>query len=130
MELDWFFEVYLRQPQLPVLVTRLENQKLFLKWQSPDDLPVPMPIDVRIGEETHRIDIGDHGTTIDMIDEREPVIDPDNRVLFFSSQETVQTVESMPRFPEFPTKPDHIIEVDETILVTDDYDGSGKYFVP
>ena len=55
VDLDWFFEVYLRQPRLPRLVTRRNGGQLELEWQVPNELPFPMPVDVRIDGAIHRV---------------------------------------------------------------------------
>jgi aminopeptidase N len=41
MKLDWFFEVYLRQPELPRLVTETRGNTIVLKWETPANLPLP-----------------------------------------------------------------------------------------
>jgi aminopeptidase N len=51
-QLDWLFEVYLRQPELPVLHARRQGGLVRLRWEVPGDLSFPMPIEVRIGGET------------------------------------------------------------------------------
>jgi aminopeptidase N len=48
-ELDWFFEVYLRQPKLPKLVSNVSGGQVELYWETPNDLPFPMPIDIVSG---------------------------------------------------------------------------------
>ena len=47
-DLKWFFDVYLYRAALPRLVETREGGKLKLRWVVPDDLPFPMPVDVRI----------------------------------------------------------------------------------
>jgi aminopeptidase N len=54
-DLDWFFEVYLRQPELPRLRVQRAGDTLRLRWEVPHGLPFPMPVQVRFGEQTHRI---------------------------------------------------------------------------
>lgn len=54
-ELDWFFEVYLRQPALPRLVTERNGDELRLRWDAPEELSFPMPVPVRVGGETRRV---------------------------------------------------------------------------
>ncbi len=44
----WFFDVYLYRAALPRLVAIHEGSTLKLRWQAPDDLPFPMPVDVRV----------------------------------------------------------------------------------
>ncbi len=44
----WFFDVYLYRAALPRLIETREGGMLKLRWQTPDNLPFPMPVDVRI----------------------------------------------------------------------------------
>ena len=44
----WFFDVYLYRAALPKVLATRENGKLKLPWQTPDNLPFPMPLDVRV----------------------------------------------------------------------------------
>jgi aminopeptidase N len=55
MDLAWFFEVYLRQPKLPELASRVENGALLLEWTSPTGQPFPMPVEVELGGEFVRV---------------------------------------------------------------------------
>ena len=64
MKLDWFFELYLRQPKLPKLVAEsLEGgpgrEALILCWETPNKMPFPMPVDVVVDGKTMRVDIND-----------------------------------------------------------------------
>ena len=54
MKLDWFFEVYLRQPQLPELVV----EDGILRWKTPGNLPFPMPIPLKVGDKKLRVEPG------------------------------------------------------------------------
>ena len=44
----WFFDVYFYRAALPKAVVTRENGLLKVRWQTPDNLPFPMPLDVRI----------------------------------------------------------------------------------
>jgi aminopeptidase N len=83
-DLDWFFELYLRQPKLPRLITSNTGTgsggTMQLSWQVPDNLPFPMPIDVAIDGRTQRIDMREGHATINYSG-APPVIDPDGWVL-------------------------------------------------
>ena len=87
MELDWFFELYLRQPKLPKLealtVVSFDPNKpnqLELRWITPNDMPFPMPIDVVINGKTQRVEMKDGKGTVSFTGDI-PVIDPDGWVL-------------------------------------------------
>jgi aminopeptidase N len=53
-KLDWFFDVYLRQPELPQLVV----EEGFLRWKTPGNLPFPMPVPVKVGGTMLRLEPG------------------------------------------------------------------------
>lgn len=55
IELGWFFELYLRQPKLP----RLIQEGTQFRWETPNDLPFPMPIDVVVDGKTQRVEMRD-----------------------------------------------------------------------
>ncbi|MEW6073853.1 MAG: M1 family metallopeptidase [Planctomycetota bacterium] len=57
IELDWLFELYLRQPRLPVLHHEVVGDELRLRWKTPGDLSFPMPVPVRVGERTVRVEM-------------------------------------------------------------------------
>lgn len=48
MNYQWFFDVYLYQAELPVLLQKREPSKLILSWKTPEDLTFPMPLEVSI----------------------------------------------------------------------------------
>lgn len=58
-ELDWFFDVYLRQPALPELSVKRDGDRLLLQWKVPRDLPFPMPVDLQIGDVVERVEMTD-----------------------------------------------------------------------
>jgi len=80
-DLDWFFEVYLRQPKLPKLVTEKTNDHLTLHWDSPDGLPFPMPVEVKVGETTKRYELRTGTVTIPIAAGQNVVVDPDGWIL-------------------------------------------------
>lgn len=75
MELDWFFEVYLRQPKLPALGAELKDGVLNLRWDSPVAAAAfALPVPVRVGDQVHRVampggvgrlEVGDAAYTVD-----------------------------------------------------------------
>jgi hypothetical protein len=54
-DLGWFFEVYLRQPDLPVLDASIEGDTLYLSWSVPEGLEFPMPVPLLLGDRMVRV---------------------------------------------------------------------------
>ncbi|HRH44103.1 MAG TPA: M1 family metallopeptidase [Pyrinomonadaceae bacterium] len=80
MKLDWFFEVYLRQPALPKLVKETNGDRTDLHWETPNNLPFSMPIDVEIDGKIQRVEMKD-GKGVVMTKGVAPKIDPKGWVL-------------------------------------------------
>jgi aminopeptidase N len=80
MDLDWFFEVYLRQPKLPRLVSSAENNTLNLAWETPDNLPFLMPVEIAIDGKTQRVEMKGGKATVNFTGAA-PVIDPNGWIL-------------------------------------------------
>lgn len=59
MDLDWFFEIYLRQPALPKLIKETSGDMTNLRWETPNNLPFSMPIDVSIDGKIQRVEMKD-----------------------------------------------------------------------
>jgi len=81
MKLDWFFELYLRQPKLPKLVTQTTGTTLNLRWETPNNLPFLMPIDVMVNGKAQRVEMKNGQGTMTLPTGMTPVIDPDGWVL-------------------------------------------------
>ena len=84
-KLDWLFEMYLRQPKLPKLNTFLPQDcvgkcTMQLRWETPNDMPFPMPVDVVVGGKTIRVEMKDRMGSVDYTGTL-PVVDPDGWVL-------------------------------------------------
>ncbi|MBC7898911.1 MAG: M1 family peptidase, partial [Saprospiraceae bacterium] len=90
MELDWFFEMYLRQPKLPELKTAIGDYReepnaaskktMLLRWVTPNDMPFPMPVEVVVDGKTLRVELkGGKGNVIFTGDA--PIVDPKGWVL-------------------------------------------------
>jgi aminopeptidase N len=80
-QLDWFFELYLRQPALPKLVTETSGNQLTLRWQTPNNMPFPMPVEVKIGAETKRVEMPNGTGTIALPQDGQYTIDPNGWLL-------------------------------------------------
>src|SRR4051812_39292718 len=80
MKLDWLFEVYLRQPKLPKLVSEVSGNTLNIRWETPDNLPFPMPIDVEVNGKTQRVEMPGGKASVNFSG-ASPVVDPKGWVL-------------------------------------------------
>jgi len=90
MDLDWFFELYLRQPKLPKLkvtpgpcATSTDGTSrcfVDLQWETPNNMPFPMPIDVEVNGKTQRVNMPDGKGSVEFMG-TPPVIDPKGWVL-------------------------------------------------
>jgi len=85
MKLDWFFELYLRQPKLPKLLATTvtdcsTNCQLGLQWETPNNMPFNMPLDVEINGKTQRIEMKDGKATV-AYSGAVPVVDKNGWVL-------------------------------------------------
>ncbi len=75
-KLDWFFEVYLRHAPLPILNVKNLNNKVELSWETENNLPFPMPVDVSIDGKTIRVEMKDGKGSIDLPQGNEFTVDP------------------------------------------------------
>lgn len=84
-DFSWFFDVYLYQPKLPKLVeTRTEDTVTF-SWNSPQNLPFPMPLEVSVNGEVQVLDITSPNTiTVTPFDV--VIADPNSKVLRYEAR--------------------------------------------
>jgi aminopeptidase N len=81
VDLDWFFEVYLRQAKLPKLTTEKSDKQVTLRWDSPEGLPFPMPVEVQIGNATRRYNLPNGTVTIPVPTDQKVLVDPQGWIL-------------------------------------------------
>lgn len=81
-DLDWFFDLYLRQPALPKLFSRIEGDQLTLRWETPGNLPFPMPVEVELNGKRQRLTPTPEGLIIRLTPGDKPVVDPDRWGLY------------------------------------------------
>ena len=85
MKLDWFFELYLRQPKLPKLIGTTVSDcfttcQLGLQWETPNNIPFPMSVDVEINGKIQRVEMKDGKASIPYTG-AVPIVDPKGWVL-------------------------------------------------
>jgi aminopeptidase N len=80
-KLDWFFELYLRQPVLPRLVAERKADTLVLHWETPGHLAFPMPVEVNTGGEIRRYEMENGRAVIPLPRGTDFEIDPHGWVL-------------------------------------------------
>ena len=81
MDLDWLFEVYLRKDELPVLHASRRGGLVVMEWRTPDNLPFPMPIKVRVDGQMMTLVPENNRISFELPDHIEVEADPENRIL-------------------------------------------------
>ncbi len=80
-DLDWFFEVYMRQPALPKLIVETKQNQLVLRWDVPNNLPFPLPVEVKIGGEIKRVEMKNGQGVLPLPQDASYEIDPNGWLL-------------------------------------------------
>ncbi len=81
LDLEWLFEIYLRQPKLPELRASRVQGIVSLQWIVPEGYSFPMPIEVRIDDELHSLVPENNRVAFEVSDELEVEVDPHNWIL-------------------------------------------------
>jgi aminopeptidase N len=80
-ELGWFFDIYLWQPELPVLKTKFGTKKLSMKWITPGKLPFDMPVVVSVDGESRQVDFKNGKAKLAYPKGSIVIVDPEKKVL-------------------------------------------------
>lgn len=80
-KLDWFFELYLRQPKLPTLITEVKGNQLELRWETPNNMPFPMPVEVKIAGQTKRVEMKNGRGSLPLPQDTTYEVDPNGWLL-------------------------------------------------
>ncbi len=83
-QLDWFFEVYLRNPKLPQLNVTHENDKLNFVWSTENNLPFELPVEIKFSDKTIRLEMKNNQGEIIVPANCNYTIDPDEWILMDS----------------------------------------------
>ncbi len=81
IELEWLFEIYLRQPNLPILRAKRTPGNVTLEWLVPDEHDFPMPVDVKINGEIYSLIPENGRISFEVSDSAEVEIDPHHWIL-------------------------------------------------
>lgn len=79
--LNWFFEVYVRDDELPVLTGAQEGQDVVLRWTTAKQLRFDMPVPVRINGRIERVEFTDNTARLAATRLADIMIDPDMQIL-------------------------------------------------
>lgn len=77
----WFFDVYLYSAPLPRLVATRNGGRLQLRWQTAQDKPFPMPVQVRVGDKVREVAMRDGSGSVAVGDGQSWTLDPHSKVL-------------------------------------------------
>jgi aminopeptidase N len=77
----WFFDVYLRQAQLPELVSEGRDGRLHLSWKAPGGGGFPMPVEVKIGDRIERVAMTGGKGSVAVPAGAHVVLDPGSKIL-------------------------------------------------
>lgn len=80
-DLGWFFEVYVRQADLPKLVVETSDGALKLSWETQNNRPFPMPVEIMIGDQIKVVAMKDRSAFVEIPKGTDFVIDPNGWLL-------------------------------------------------
>jgi aminopeptidase N len=80
-DLNWFFDVYMYQAELPELIATPAGGKLALRWKTAGDKPFPMPVEVRVGGKVETVEMIDGQGSIALPDGAAWTLDPHSKLL-------------------------------------------------
>ena len=80
-DFKWLFDVYLKQAGLPELVQQRSEDKLVLAWQTPENLPFPMPVPVLLDGQMVLVEMTDGSGEIALEKDSLFIVDPEMKIL-------------------------------------------------
>jgi aminopeptidase N len=80
-DLDWFFQAYLYQKDLPDLQATRSGNTLQLAWKTEKNTPFPMPVEVKVGERVVSLPMTDGRGSVELPDGAAYTLDPHSKVL-------------------------------------------------
>jgi aminopeptidase N len=83
-DLGWFFNVYLYRAKLPKLESERRGGTLQLRWDTPDNLPFPMPVDIMVDGQVTTLPMANGRGTIPARADSVVTLDPHSKILMQS----------------------------------------------
>ncbi len=83
-DLGWFFDIYLRQAALPRLVDTRSGDTVTLRWETPKNLPFPMPVEVAFDGRTVTVPMDGNKGTLTVPAGTHYSLDPMSKILRYS----------------------------------------------
>jgi aminopeptidase N len=80
-DLDWFFGAYLHEAALPELVETREGDQLRLRWETPNDRPFPMPVEVQVDDRVVAVAMAGNQGSLTVPANAHVIVDPMARIL-------------------------------------------------
>ncbi|PKD42422.1 M1 family metallopeptidase [Rhodohalobacter barkolensis] len=81
IDLDWLFEVYLRQAELPALNITRAGLQVVMEWDVPNGIDFPMPVEVRINNEMVTLVPENNRITLEIPESADMEADPNHWIL-------------------------------------------------
>jgi aminopeptidase N len=78
---SWFFQVYLYRAALPQLIAERDGNLLKLLWRTPDDLPFPLPVEVRLADRIVTVPMESGRGEIELEPNADWTLDPHTKLL-------------------------------------------------
>jgi aminopeptidase N len=80
-DLDWFFQAYLYQKDLPELQATRSGTTLQLAWKTEKNTPFPMPVEVKVGDRVVNVPMTDGRGSVSLPEGVAYTLDPHSKVL-------------------------------------------------
>jgi photosystem II stability/assembly factor-like uncharacterized protein len=85
-DLDWLFEVYLRQTSLPYIIADIQNDTLYLSWKTENQIPFDVPVEIKLGNSIIKLDMVQGRGKVAIPPGVSPDIDPNDWILMDAVQ--------------------------------------------
>ncbi len=80
-DMNWFFDVYLKQAALPELIEKRDGDQLTLSWKTPANKPFPLPVEVSVDGKLQLVAMPGGTATIRVPAGAHVIADPAARIL-------------------------------------------------